>query len=199
MITLDRLELSEPYKRFYDLYDKCIEKKQPLPEALAISTVELKSQEVDSRFVNLKYVLGEDWIFFTNYNSPKAIQIASNNNISALLYWHSINVQIRIKAIIKKTSKSFSDEHFQSRSNTKNALAISSMQSEQIESYEKVKENFYKILKQEEIKNKRPDFWGGYKFTPYKFEFWEGNDSRLNKRESFTKKENLWNYSILQP
>ena len=46
---------------------------------------------------------------------------------------------------------------------------------------------------------KRPEYWGGYSFTPYYFEFWEGHKSRLNKREVFKKDTNDWVKTILQP
>ena len=46
---------------------------------------------------------------------------------------------------------------------------------------------------------KCPDFWGGYSFTPYYFEFWEGHESRLNKREVYKKSDDIWKHFILQP
>ena len=79
---------------------------------------------MDSRFVNLKYVINDEWIFFSNYNSPKSKQFESHDQISAVIYWNSINVQIRMKAKIQKTNLEFSNEHFQSRDMTKNLLAI---------------------------------------------------------------------------
>ena len=46
---------------------------------------------------------------------------------------------------------------------------------------------------------KCPDYWGGFSFVPYYFEFWEGNESRINKRESFILVDDNWNKSNLQP
>ena len=64
-----------------------------------------KANEVDSRYVNLKFITNDEFIFFSNYDSPKASAFNSHNQIAALLYWSSINVQIRMKAKIKKTSR----------------------------------------------------------------------------------------------
>ena len=44
-----------------------------------------------------------------------------------------------------------------------------------------------------------PDYWGGFKFKPYYFEFWEGHKSRLNKREIFKLDNNDWTKYFLQP
>ena len=56
-------------------------------------------------------------------------------------------------------------------------MSISSDQSQFIDSYEGVKEKYLKSLKYDDLK-KCPDFWGGYSFTPYYFEFWEGHMNR---------------------
>ena len=69
------------------------------------------------------------------------MQFESHDQISALFHWGAINSQVRLKAKINKTSAKFSDNHFQSRTKEKNALAISSNQSKQIDSFDFVKDN----------------------------------------------------------
>ena len=54
-------------------------------------------------------------------------------------------------------------------------------------------------LESQKNRQKRPDFWGGYSFKPYYFEFWKGNENRLNKREVYNFIENKWQISFLQP
>ena len=129
--------------------------------------------EVQLRMVNLKYIQNEEWIFFSNYLSPKSKSFETHDQIAATFYWNSINTQIRIKAKIKKTSKEFSDNHYLSRAIEKNALAISSNQSNRINSYQEVVENYDKALKNYDNDIKRPEYWGGLSFKPYYFEFWE--------------------------
>ena len=80
----------------------------------------------------------------------------------------------------------------------KNALAISSNQSKPVSSYDQVHENYKKSLNNNNLKE-CPEYWGGYSFTPYYFEFWEGHKSRLNKREVYEMKNNNWDHYILQP
>jgi pyridoxine/pyridoxamine 5'-phosphate oxidase len=103
-----------------------------------------------------------------------------------------------MKAKIKRTTDEFNQNYFFNRSEEKNALAISSYQSKPINSYNQVKENYSKSLKNDDLK-KCPEFWGGYSFTPYYFEFWEGHESRLNKREVYEKSNDIWKHLILQP
>ena len=198
MIKFINLNSEEPYLIFKKKYDSALTKGQKNIEALSISTYNKADKEVDSRYVNLKYIDDKKFIFFSNYESSKAKAFKYQDQIAALFYWPSINIQIRIKAKITKTSKSYNQAYFEKRSPDKNALAISSSQSKPIDSYSQVKENYNRSLESDDLK-KCPEYWGGYSFTPYYFEFWEGHKSRINKREVFDKIDGVWKHSFLQP
>jgi pyridoxamine 5'-phosphate oxidase len=198
MIQFNNLNPGIPYQFLKEKYDEALNAGQRGIEAVSISSYNKDINEVDSRYVNLKFISNDEFIFFSNYDSPKASSFNSHNQIAALVYWPSINVQIRIKAKIKKTSNEFNQSYFFDRLEEKNALAISSNQSKLIDSYNQVKENYHKSLKNDDLK-KCPEFWGGYSFTPYYFEFWEGHESRLNKREVYEKSDDSWKHLILQP
>ena len=198
MIQFNDLNQEMPYLVFQEKYKEAVDSKQKNVEAISISSYNKEISEVDSRCVNLKFVINDEFIFFSNYHSPKALSFNSHNQIAALVYWPNINVQIRMKAKIKKTTVEFNQKYFFDRSEEKNALAISSKQSKPINSYSQVKENYNKSLKNDDLK-KCPEFWGGYSFIPYYFEFWEGHESRLNKREVYEKSDNMWKHLILQP
>ena len=196
MIKFNDIPSYKPYELFKDYYEKALSAGQSSIEAICISSS--INDEVDSRFVNLKYITGDEWIFFSNYNSPKALQFLDNKNIACIFYWNKINIQIRLKAKIRKTNKAFSDDYFSKRLDTKNALAISSDQSRPVNSYEDVISRYEHTLSTENLII-RPEYWGGYSFTPYYFEFWEGHESRLNKREAYEKSDDSWKHLILQP
>jgi len=198
MIEFNNINQETPYLIFKKKYDQAYEERQKNIEAIAISSYNKLENEVDSRFVNLKFIDENKFIFFSNYNSPKSIAFSSNSQISALLFWPSINVQIRMKAEINKTSTNYNNEYFKKRSMDKNALAISSNQSQSTDSFDDV------IAKYKEIKESKnllqcPNYWGGFSFIPYYFEFWEGHSSRLNKRDAYEKTSDSWRHSILQP
>jgi len=187
MIEFTNLNQETPYQLLKEKYDEAVDAGQKGIEAISISSYNKEIGEVDSRYVNLKFITNDEFIFFSNYDSPKASAFISNNQIAALLYWPSINFQIRMKAKIKKTSNEYNQQYFYNRSKEKNALAISSNQSKPIDSYSQVKENYNKSLKNNDLKE-CPKYWGGYSFKPYEIEFWEGNEFRLNKRNLYTKR-----------
>lgn len=198
MIQFNNISPHTPHKLIKEKYDLALKAGQKNIEAISISSYNKKLGEVDSRYVNLKFITKEEFIFFSNYRSAKAVAFNSHNQISALIYWPSINVQIRMKAIIKKNSAEFNKKYFFDRDKEKNALAISSRQSKRIESFEQVKENYEYVLKNENLKT-CPKYWGGFTFMPYEIEFWEGNKFRLNKRNLYIKDNNEWSHFILEP
>tara|TARA_Y100001935_G_C17231670_1_gene470748 strand:+ start:187 stop:783 length:597 start_codon:yes stop_codon:yes gene_type:complete len=198
LITFNNLSEDLPYKILKKYYDNALRSKQDQIQAISISSYSDSRKEVDARMVNLKIINEKEMIFFSNYNSPKSLQFESNNKILALIYWSSIDVQIRMRARIFKTSNKFSDEYFQNREIEKNALAISSQQSQEISSYNEVIQNHKNVLKNNDL-TKRPNFWGGFSFIPHYFEFWEGHKSRLNKREIYELQNNIWSHAYLQP
>ena len=198
MIIFNNKNKSEPYRLLFNFYNHALSANQKNIEAIQVSSFNKNTNEINSRLVNLKIVDNEDFIFFSNYNSTKASEFNSHNQVAVSFFWSNINIQIRIKAKIRKTSKNFNKTYFKSRMLEKNALAISSYQSRVIESYNAVQEKYKDALINKDLKS-CPDYWGGYSFTPYYFEFWEGHESRLNKREAYEKSDDSWKHLILQP
>jgi len=198
MIKFNNLCKDSPYRIFKENYDAAIKASQLNIEALCVSSYSSGQNEVNSRFVNLKEINYDEFIFYSNYNSPKAKEFMNHNQISATIFWSNINIQIRMKAIIKKTPKEFNHAYFFTRDTKKNALAISSMQSRKIKSYNDVKENYMNSLKHDDLKS-CPDYWGGFSFVPYYFEFWKGDESRINRREVYENSQGKWIHSFLQP
>ncbi len=199
MIKFIDINRSKPYKIFLDIYKTALSANQKYIEAASISSFSKRYNEVRSRYVNIKYIKNDNWIFFTNYDSPKNEEFLNHKQISCIFFWNELNIQIRLKAKIKKLSKTHSDNHFKERSIEKNALAICSNQSREIASYASMIKKYNDVINSDLNLRKRPDHWGGYKFKPYYFEFWEGNNARLNKRQVFKKKNKLWIESYLQP
>ena len=198
MIKITKKNNLKPYIRFYECYELAKKNLQSPIDAISISSFNKSLNEVESRFVNLKYIIDEEWVFFSNYDSCKAKSFESHDQITALIYWNKTDTQIRIKAKICKSNPEFSDNYFLKRSSLKNALAISSNQSKRIDSYDSVVKKYNEILRIEDT-SIRPSYWGGYSFFPFYFEFWEGNSNRINKREIYNMKNDSWEKFYLEP
>lgn len=198
MIEFKNLCQEKPYLMFKNKYFEALDAGQNNIEAISISSYNKHLSEVDARYVNLKFIDKRNFIFFSNYESPKSLAFKSFNQISALIYWPSINTQIRMKAKICRTSLNYNNEYFKNRSVEKNALAICSNQSQFISSYDEVIKKYNHVKKEKDL-SQCPNYWGGFSFTPYHFEFWEGHDSRINKRRVFNKIDSGWSEFNIQP
>ena len=160
MINISNISNKSPYIKFKCLYKEALAAEQSNIEAICISSFDHENKESNSRFVNLKYIIDDEWIFFSNYSGPKAKEFDCCPNISAVFFWHKTNTQIRMKAKIFKSSSEFSDTHFEQRDKGKNILAITSKQSSKVDSYN----NFLDLYEQASKKildtQKRPNYWG---------------------------------------
>ncbi len=198
MIIFTNIIEDSPISLLKKYYDDATSAGQKDINAVCISSYDKENCNVEARFVNLKYVDNYDFIFYTNYNSPKSKQFELHNQISATLFWNNIRLQIRIKAHVHKQSKEMNNKYFLQRSDDKNALAISSNQSEIIDSYQSVIKKYENTLNTGNL-SKCPDHWGGYIFVPFEIEFWKGHDHRLNKRSLYRRHGNEWNHFFLEP
>tara|TARA_B100000963_G_C22453090_1_gene592063 strand:+ start:251 stop:853 length:603 start_codon:yes stop_codon:yes gene_type:complete len=187
----------KPFKLFEKLYLEAIKIKQKSIDAMVVATA--FKDVPSSRVVNLKYVRQNEFIFFTNYKSQKGKELAKNNNISCLIYWNSMDIQVRFSGKATATSNSFSDFHYSSRLYEKNIAAYSSNQSQLIDRYSNLEKKYQENLKKFSGKSpERPKNWGGISIKPDYFEFWRASPSRLNKRECYKMTKGNWNKFYLQ-
>ena len=198
MISFIQMCQDLPYVEFRSYYEKALKANQKNIEAIAISSFSKDNNFVDSRFVNLKFINEKEFIFFSNYSSPKSKQFETHPQISALLFWSEINIQIRIIANIKRKDSSFNNNYFRNRGQEKNALAIASHQSTEIDSFQVIKNEYKKVLKNNDL-TICPSYWGGFSFIPTSFEFWEGHKNRLNIRKKYYLIDSTWVEKILSP
>lgn len=197
MINFINPSKESPFLLIKENYDKAFKKNQKNIEAMSIASYSKVNSYVDSRYVNLKIIDKENFIFFSNYESPKSKQFEEHSQVSALLFWNTINIQIRINGFIKRTNREFNELYFSKRNLKKNALAISSKQSQPIASYEEVKFRFNEALNNNSL-DICPDYWGGFIIEPSTIEVWKGEANRLNRREKYARIDG-WKKVILSP
>lgn len=154
-----------------------------------------------ARIVLLKDFSDKGFMFFTNYESFKAQQLAENPKACLVFFWKELERQVRITGLVQQTDLHESDAYFNSRPESSRIGAITSPQSRTIESREWI-DNLYKkntaLLNGKEIK--RPDYWGGYIVRPVIIEFWQGRPSRLHDRLQYTLQDNNeWKIERLAP
>lgn len=169
------------------------------PTACALATVGADGQP-SVRMVLLKSFDDAGFVFFTNYLSRKGEQLSANNRAALLFYWPHGERQVRIEGVCQRISVEESDAYFKSRPRGAQIGAIISLQSRTVSSREVIEESYKKFERQigdEPVT--RPSSWGGYRIMPGSFEFWQGRESRLHDRITFTRGSSGWDKGRLWP
>jgi pyridoxamine 5'-phosphate oxidase len=136
-----------------------------------------------SRIVLLRKSEQSGFTFFTNYNSAKGAELERNEKVSMHFFWNTLERQIRINGIARKVSAEESDAYFSTRPRQSQIAAWASIQSAEMRSREELEQNVTRYTAEFEGNPvPRPEFWGGYRVVPNRFEFWQGRPSRLHDR-----------------
>lgn len=166
------------------------------PNAMVLSTVNAKNQP-RSRVVLLKDYSKDGFVFYTNYESDKGVEIENNPNVCLNFLWLEMEKQVRIEGVATKVSEHESTEYFNSRPDGSKIGAIISNQSKPIMS----REELNKRLSDFDITSPivKPKHWGGYIIKPNVIEFWQGRANRLHDRIEYILVNDQWGFHRLQP
>ncbi|MCH8250282.1 MAG: pyridoxamine 5'-phosphate oxidase [Proteobacteria bacterium] len=199
--ALDREDLSDnPIVQFEDWFRYACETVPMDPNALSIATVDDQNRP-SSRTVLLKYFDDRGFVFFTNYESDKAVHIDANPNVALLFFWSDAARQVKIRGRAERISAKETLKYFMSRPRGSQIGAWVSAQSSVISSRSLLEIKFQE-MKQKFSKKEipLPSFWGGYRVVPEEIEFWQGRRNRLHDRFQYTKQDDgSWAIARLAP
>lgn len=192
-------ELKDPFILFRGWFESAAENHPFEPNAFSLSTCGADGQP-RCRTLLLKAFDSQGFLFFTNYNSRKGLDLRENPKASMLFYWASQERQVRIEGKVTKLDGPASDEYFIGRPRKAQVGACVSRQSSELDSrvvLERAVDEFE--LQLGDNRPSRPEWWGGYKLNPEYFEFWQGRESRLHDRLVFRRSTDSWKKNRLWP
>lgn len=198
------LQLSElapnPIDQFQHWLKQAVDAKLRDPTAMTVATVSADGQP-SQRIVLLKGVDDGGFVFYTNYGSKKATDIAANNKVSLHFPWHELERQVKVCGVAQKVSTAQSMKYFLSRPKESQLAAWASQQSRPISSRQLLMQQF-QSMKDKFVKGDvpLPDFWGGFLIVPQQIEFWQGGANRLHDRFQYTANDAKgWDIQQLAP
>jgi pyridoxamine 5'-phosphate oxidase len=170
------------------------------PTAMVVATVAPDGQP-SQRLVLLKQLDARGFVFFTNYGSRKAQEIAGNPRVSLLFPWHGMERQVKVAGIAEKVSGAESVKYFMSRPRDSQLAAWASHQCAPLSSREALMTQLAH-MKEKFARGEvpLPDFWGGIRVHPRELEFWQGGANRLHDRFQYTRQDgDTWRIQRLAP
>lgn len=190
----------EPFTQFQHWFQEALQAQLPEPNAMHLCTVSAEGRP-SGRIVLLKGLETQGFVFYTNYQSRKGGDMASNSWVSLTFFWAELERQVRIEGKAAFTDAAKSDEYYHSRPRGSQLGAWASPQSQVIENRSVLEENLAKANAQFGSSSliPRPPHWGGYCVVPDKVEFWQGRPSRLHDRIQYVKADNTWQKQRLAP
>lgn len=189
---------ASPFVQFDQWLNHAIEQAAPEPNAMVLSTADANNQP-NSRVLLLKKFDETGFVFFGNYNSQKGQELSVNPKASLLFWWGPLNRQIRILGTVTKDDKKSATDYFHSRPLESQIAAIISPQSKIIEGKNKLTQAYQDLLQQHQQNHTLPDcpdYWGGFKLVPNRFEFWQGGANRLHDRFVYILNKSTHNWEI---
>jgi pyridoxamine 5'-phosphate oxidase len=169
----------------------------PEPTAMVVSTT--AGGRPSSRTVLLKEVNVGGFVFFTNYGSRKASELAGSAYVALLFGWYALHRQVRVEGRAERVTRSESEAYFASRPRASQLGAWASSQSSEVTldelsaSYRQAEERFAGA------DVPCPERWGGYRVGPESIEFWQGQPSRMHDRLVYRRAGDGWQIVRLAP
>lgn len=190
---------NDPFALFHSWFQAAIGAGIYLPESMSLGTA-TPDGKPSVRLVLLKGYDDQGFVFFTNYESRKAIELEANPEATLVFHWAILQRQIRIEGTAQRISQNESEAYYHSRARGSQIGAWASKQSQPLATRKTLEDRVKRFegeFKEGEVP--LPPFWGGYRLEPRSIEFWQGKASRLHDRIKFSRGEPGWDRQRLYP
>lgn len=197
---LEKDVATHPLRQFDTWWQEALHSEIDEVNAMTLATASADGVPA-ARIVLLKGYDERGFVFFTNYESFKGMQLAENPRACLVFFWKELERQVRITGLVEKVSADESDAYFNSRPEGSRIGAWVSPQSQVITSREWLEEQEKKYIRDFLAQPlNRPAHWGGYRVKPINIEFWQGRSNRLHDRILYTLQgDNAWTIERLAP
>ena len=192
-------ETKSPFSLFAEWFSAAQVSEPSLAEAMTLATA-AKNGIPSARMVLLKSFGEDGFVFYTNFESKKGLDLAENPKAALVFHWKSLKRQVRVSGGVEPVSDEEADIYFSSRSRGAQIGAWASDQSRPMAGQLELEKNVAKFTAKFGVsKISRPPYWSGFCVAPDAIEFWEERPLRLNRRFLYRSEKDEWSMSRLFP
>jgi pyridoxamine 5'-phosphate oxidase len=189
---------ADPVTRFLEAVERA-ESRDVDPAPVTLATVGADGRPA-ARIVLLRHVDQRGFVFHTNYNSRKGRELAATPFAALCVHWPTLEEQIRVEGAVARLPADESDAYFAGRPRGSQLGAWASEQSAELPSRETLEQRYQEIDQRfHDRPVQRPPFWGGFRLTPDRVEFWHGRPDRLHDRVLYLREGDEWRITRLYP
>lgn len=190
----------DPLRQFESWFAQAERAGVRAPEAAAVATASADGAP-SVRMVLIKGVDESGFVFYSNYESRKGLELAANPRAALLFHWALLGRQVRIEGSVERISPGESAGYVRSRGRGSQLSALASPQSRPIESRDLLEHRVAELAARYEGSDlPLPEAWGGFRLIPRSFEFWQQRDDRLHDRLRYTlTTDGRWQLERLAP
>ena len=192
--TVDR----DPFAQFSHWYAEAVVATGDRAAAMTVATVGNDGRPA-ARVVLLRGYDARGFVFYTNYESRKGHEIASNEAVAAVLYWPELDAQVRIEGVATRVTRAESASYFAGRPRGHQIGAWASHQSMPVADRATLEAQVRDAELRYPDDVPLPPYWGGYRIEPTSIEFWKSGADRVHDRVAYTRHGDAWVIQRLSP
>ena len=189
----------EALKRLEELFARASELDIREPSAMTLATVD-SSGRPSARTVLMRGFDERGFVFYTNYESRKGEELATNPQAALVFHWGVLERQVRVEGRVTRLTHDESYAYFRSRPRGSRIGAWASDQTRPLENRAALE------ARERELNAEHPGddvplppYWGGFRLVPEQIEFWQGRINRLHDRLRYVREASGWRVERLQP
>lgn len=185
--------------RFQDLLDRARKTDLREPTAMTLATIG-SDRRISARIVLLRAFDERGFVFYTNLNSDKGLQLNANPSAALCFHWDALGEQVRIEGAVARVDDEEADAYWSGRERGSQIGAWASRQSDDLDSRESLEKRVAEM--EGEFRGRdvpRPKFWSGFRVIAQRVEFWTNRPSRLHDRIVYELKDGEWATRLLFP
>ena len=199
MALLESRAPAEPMRLFRRWYDEAEKAGALQPDAMTLATAS-ESGAPSARMVLFKGIQDGAFVFFSDYESRKGLDLAGNKRAALVFFWSITRHQIRVSGTVRRLSRGASTAYFHSRPRGAQLSALASRQSRVVSSRAVLVNAVRELDRRHPVAVPLPADWGGYALRPAWIEFWENRADRLHDRLRYVRsKGGVWRTERLAP